>query len=79
MSAQSIRFLFVRVFQKPLAIPKFIYPRKECKLPIVMSRVEVQQLFSRVNLQHATKYIMLGQPVTQREKPETDLQREIKF
>ena len=32
-----------------------------------------------VNLQHATKYIMLGQPVTQREKPETELQREIKF
>ena len=79
MSAQSIRFLFVRVFQKPLAIPKSIYPRKEYKLPMVMSRAEVQQLFSGVNLLYAAKYIMLGQPVTQREKPETDLQREIKF
>ena len=29
LSAQNIRFLFVRVFQKPLAIPKSIYPRKE--------------------------------------------------
>ena len=46
MSAQSIRFLFVRVFQKPLAIPKSIYPRKEYTLPSVMSRQEVQQLFS---------------------------------
>ena len=46
MTAQSIRFLFVRVFQKPLAIPKSIYPRKEYKLPLVMSRAEVQQLFS---------------------------------
>ena len=46
LSAQSIRFLFVRVFQKTFAIPKSIYPRKECKLPIVMSRAEVQQLFS---------------------------------
>ena len=47
LSAQSIRFLFVRVFQKPLAIPKSIYPCKEYKLPMVMSRAEVQQLFSR--------------------------------
>ena len=46
MSAQSIRFLFVRVFQKPFAIPKSIYPRKEYKLPMVMSREEVQELFA---------------------------------
>ena len=46
MTALSIRFLFVRVFQKPLAIPKSIYPRKKYKLPMVMSRVEVRQLFS---------------------------------
>ena len=46
LSAQNIRFLFVRVFQKPLAIPKSIYPRKEYKLHMVMSRAEVQQLFS---------------------------------
>ena len=70
LSAQSIRFLFVRVFQKPLAIPKSIYPRKEYKLPMVMSRAEVQQLFSGVNLLYATKCIMLGQLVTQRKKPE---------
>ena len=45
MTALSIRFLFVRVFQKPLAIPKSIYPRKKYKLPMVMSRAGVQQLF----------------------------------
>ena len=46
MSAQSIRFLFVRVLGLPFKIPKSIYPRKEYKLPSVMSRQEVQQLFS---------------------------------
>ena len=46
MSAQSIRFLYVRVLGFPFKIPKSIYPRKEYKLPSVMSREEVQQVFA---------------------------------
>ncbi len=46
MSAQSIRFLYVRVIGLPFKIPKSIYPRKEYKLPSVMSREEVQQVFA---------------------------------
>ena len=45
--AQSCSFFFKHVIKKEFILPSKLYPRKEFKLPNVMTQVEVKQLFSR--------------------------------
>lgn len=53
MVAHSVQFFFTNVLKQPYSIPSKLYPRKEYKLPNVMTVEEVNQLFSVVtNLKH---------------------------
>jgi integrase/recombinase XerD len=42
------KFLFRKVLCKPLSLSFALYPRREHKLPVVMSQQEVQTLFAKV-------------------------------
>ncbi len=44
--AQSCSFFFKHVIKKEFVLPSKLYPRKEFKLPNVMTQAEVQQLLS---------------------------------
>jgi integrase/recombinase XerD len=44
--AHSCSFFYKKVIQKPFILPTTLYPRKEFKLPKVMSEAEATQLFS---------------------------------
>ncbi len=46
--AQSCSFFFKHVLKKEYVLPSKLYPRKEFKLPAVISEVEVKHLFSTV-------------------------------
>lgn len=53
MVAHSVAFFFRHVLQQPYSIPSKLYPRKQYKLPDVMSQQEVRQLLSTItNLKH---------------------------
>lgn len=44
MYAQAVAFFFRHVLKKPYEVPSKLYPRSEFKLPVVLSREEVQKL-----------------------------------
>jgi integrase/recombinase XerD len=53
MVAHSVAFFFRHVLQQPYSIPSKLYPRKEYRLPDVMSQEEVRQLLASItNLKH---------------------------
>jgi site-specific recombinase XerD len=60
VAAQSISFFFRRVLQKPFILPNLIYPRKETKLPKVMSQEEIKALIDTIqNVKHRTVVLLL--------------------
>lgn len=53
MAAHSVAFLFRHVLNQPYSIPSKLYPRKQYRLPGVMTQEEVRRLLSAVtNLKH---------------------------
>lgn len=53
MVAHSVAFFFRHVLQQPYSIPSKLYPRKEYRLPDIMSQEEVRVLLSAIsNLKH---------------------------
>ncbi len=55
----SLRFLYVELYEKPFVIGSLPRPRKDSKLPDVLSENEVKRLFSTVsNLKHRTMLML---------------------
>jgi integrase/recombinase XerD len=53
MVAHSVAFFFRHVQKQPYSIPSKLYPRKEYRLPDIMSQEEVRKIFSCItNLKH---------------------------
>jgi site-specific recombinase XerD len=53
MVAHSVAFFFRHVLRQPYSIPSKLYPRKEYRLPDVMTQEEVRKLLSSItNLKH---------------------------
>ena len=53
MLAHSVKFFFTQVLNQPYSLPSKLYPRKEFKLPNVMTKEEITQLISAItNLKH---------------------------
>jgi len=53
MAAQSFSFFFKHVLRKPYVLPSKIYPRKEHKLPAVLSQEQTAHLFASIkNIKH---------------------------
>jgi len=60
MAAQSISFFFRHVLKQAYVIPTVIYPRKNTKLPAVMSAEEIKALIDGVkNIKHRTIIMLL--------------------
>ncbi len=55
----ALRFLFVEVYQKPLVIGSLPRPKKEKKLPSVLSQEEVRRLLGSIeNVKHKTMMML---------------------
>jgi site-specific recombinase XerD len=55
----SLRFLYVELYKKPFVIGSLPRPRRESKLPDVLSENEVKKMFSTVrNLKHRTMLML---------------------
>jgi site-specific recombinase XerD len=53
MVAHSVAFFFRHVLQQPYSIPSKLYPRKEYRLPDIMSQEEVKKVMASItNLKH---------------------------
>ena len=53
MAAQSFSFFYKHVLRKPYALPSKLYPRKEHKLPEILSQQQAALLFNAVkNIKH---------------------------
>ena len=53
MAAQSFSFFYKHVLRKPYALPSKLYPRKEHRLPEILSQQQAAHLFSAVkNIKH---------------------------
>lgn len=56
----AMRFLYVELYKKPFALGNLRRPRKEKKLPVVLSGEEVQGLFESLgNLKHRTMMMLV--------------------
>jgi integrase/recombinase XerD len=55
----ALRFLFVELYKRPMVIDRLPRPRKDRKLPDVLSEPEVRRLFASVdNLKHRTMLML---------------------
>jgi site-specific recombinase XerD len=53
MVAHSVAFFFRHVLKQPYSIPSKLYPRKEFRLPDIMSQQEVRKVMASItNLKH---------------------------
>ena len=53
IAAQSFSFFFKHVLRKPYVLPSKLFPRKEHKLPEILSQQQTAHLFSAVkNIKH---------------------------
>jgi site-specific recombinase XerD len=56
----ALRFLYVELYKKPFTVDSIPRPRKEKKLPTVLSQEEVLRIFSQVdNLKHKTMLMLI--------------------
>jgi integrase/recombinase XerD len=56
----ALRFLYVELYKMPFAIGNIPRPRKEKKLPTVLSQAEVLKILSTVdNLKHKTLLMLI--------------------